>query len=59
MYVIVGPKGYVAKPGHITSYVKDVRLARKFETIEHAERNRCPENERIVDLERELDQFRR
>lgn len=50
--------GYVAKDGHKSSYVKDLQNARKFKTIEEAEKERCVENEVIEDLERILDTVR-
>jgi len=43
--------GYVAEAGHQSSYVKNVTNARKFITIEEAEKNLCVENEVIVNLE--------
>ena len=50
--------GYVAKPGHSSSYVRNLKYARKFTTIEEAERELCVENEVVVDLERVLDRVR-
>jgi len=50
MYVIKKGSLYVAKEGLPCSYTKVVKKARKFKTKEEAERNRCPENERVVDL---------
>lgn len=60
MYLIKRIDGaYVAKPGSAHSYVFALVNARKFSTKEEAERDLCPENERVVDLERELDDLRR
>lgn len=42
--------GFVAPTGSERSYVRDVRRARIFATVEDAEANRCPENERIMSL---------
>lgn len=50
--------GYVSKPGHRSSYVKNLRFARKFQTKDEAELNRCPENEIVVDLEKIFDFIR-
>ena len=50
--------GYVSKPGHKSSYVKNLKYARKFQTIEEADHHRCVENEVIIDLERLLDELR-
>lgn len=41
--------GYVAKPGSRSSYVRDIRCARRFPTREAAERDRCPENEVVTE----------
>jgi hypothetical protein len=43
--------GYVARPGHSTSYTNSLKHARRFATIEEAERERCQDNEVIVRLE--------
>jgi hypothetical protein len=51
--------GYVAKPGSGPSYTSDLRLARKYQTRQEAETDRCVGNEVIVDLEQLLDQYRR
>lgn len=50
--------GYVAKPGHKTSYVTDVKHARKFDTHEEAEREAC-DNEFVIDLEKVIDEYYR
>lgn len=57
-YVIRGPRGWVAKPGHRSSYTLDLRHARKFATRERAEKDRCTMNETIQDLEVLLEEFR-
>lgn len=59
MFVIERSKGeYVAKPGLTRSYVKSLKNARKFKTVEAAESEKC-DDESIVDLEKLLDGFRR
>jgi len=50
--------GYVGKPGHKSSYVKNLKYARKFQTIEEANDHRCEQNEVIINLERLLDELR-
>ena len=58
MYVIERTdqkRGYVATEGSEHSYVHDARHAKKFATREDAEKDRCPENERIVRLSNEDD----
>jgi len=45
---------YVAKPGSKNSYTKYLQHARVFRTREEAERDRCPENERIVEVQDEF-----
>jgi len=50
MYVIKGGRGYVAKSGSETSYVRTLQQARKFKTKEEALANICPENEHILDV---------
>jgi len=45
---------YVAKPGSNNSYTKYLQHARVFRTREEAERDRCPENERIVEVQDEF-----
>jgi hypothetical protein len=53
-YVIVRTDqggGYVAPPGSRSSYVRELQFARVFETRESAERDRCPENERVVSID--------
>lgn len=61
MFVIkkVGTNLYVAKVRFSrSSYTAYLTVARKFSTKEEAERNRCVDNEVIVDLERLLDVVR-
>lgn len=41
--------GYVAPTGCSSSYVLSPLMARRFSTVESAERNRCVENEVIVE----------
>jgi hypothetical protein len=43
--------GYVARPGSLRSYTRKLQHARTFATREQAERERCPENERVVTVE--------
>jgi hypothetical protein len=51
MYVIKRKDGlYVAKPGSQRSYTNRLENARKFAAREEAERDLCPDNERIVPL---------
>jgi len=52
MFVIEHTDGgrYVARPGSHGAYTRLLQHARTFRTREEAERERCPENERIVDL---------
>ena len=57
-FVIMKGNLFVAKSGHAASYTNDLRNARKFETREEAERNVCPGNEHIRDLNRLLDEYR-
>lgn len=38
-----------------SSYTPDIRQAKQYATREQADDNRCPENERIVDLHDELE----
>ena len=45
---------YVARPGSKNSYTKFLQHARVFRAREEAERDRCPENERIVEVAYEL-----
>lgn len=53
------PKGgYVAKPGHASSYVTDLRYAQKYSTREAAVRDSCIQNETPVPLEHLLDRVR-
>lgn len=58
MYVIKGPNGWVAKLGYHKSYTTLLQHAKKFRTKEDAERDFCPENETIQDLEVLLEEFR-
>lgn len=51
-FVIVREDGkYVAPPGRQHSYTSKLQHARVFASREAAERDRCPENERIVSLD--------
>lgn len=59
MFVIRGPKGWVAKSGHQFSYTTFLQFAQKFKTREEAERNSCPENERVQNIEDVFDKMRR
>lgn len=55
MFVIKRNDGlYVAKPGSKNSYTMFLQHARVFRTREEAERDRCPGNERIVDMAEEF-----
>ncbi len=51
--------GFVAKPGNGASYTFHLARARKYQTIEEAKADLCPENEVIIDLEQLLDEVRR
>lgn len=42
--------GYVAPPGSAKSYTKSRDKARRFNTREEAERDRCPGNEVIEEV---------
>ena len=42
--------GYVALPGSRKAYLKSILSARRFDTREEAERERCEENEIICPL---------
>jgi len=59
MYVIMKGNFFVAKAGNASSYTNNPARARKFESSEAAEADRCPDNERVVDFERILDEMRR
>ncbi len=50
--------GYVSKDGHKFSYTPILQNAKKFKSIENANKERCIENEIILDLERILDEVR-
>lgn len=51
MYVLVRTDGmYVARGGTVSSYTARLQEARIFASREAAERERCPENERVVDV---------
>jgi len=53
MFVIKKGKYYVkAAQGQKTPYTTDISRARLFATREEAEKNRCPENERVVEVRR-------
>lgn len=41
---------WVAEPGSHNSYVSKIENARVFKTRAEAEKDRCPENERIVEI---------
>ena len=43
--------GYVLPNGCDDSYTKHLPRARRFRTVEEAERERCPENEIILSVE--------
>jgi hypothetical protein len=45
---------YVTWPGADSSFTWKLRHARVYATAEEAERDQCPESERIIDLDREL-----
>jgi hypothetical protein len=52
MYVLQRTDGaYVTHPGSAHSYTRYLQEARTFPTREAAERERCPENERVLILE--------
>lgn len=60
MYVIKRSDGlYVSRSGMYSSYTRHLEFARRWQTLEEAEAELCPVNERVVDLERELDRYRR
>lgn len=52
MYIIrrTDQGGYVAPPGSKNSYTKSALKARRFDSKEEAERNRCVENEVVINL---------
>jgi hypothetical protein len=43
---------YVGKPGSKHSYTTRIDLARVYKTKEEAEKDRCPENEHVVEIPR-------
>lgn len=51
-YVIQDIKSgkYVAMPGSESSFTRELLNARKFPTREIADKERCPDSERVVDL---------
>ena len=53
MYVIqrVTDDAYVNQPGSRSSYTHSLERAQKFGTAEQADRNRCPGNERVVNVD--------
>lgn len=54
-YVIQHTDGtYVTPSGSPKSYTKDLRQARCFTCLETAIREMCPENERVVTVESQL-----
>ena len=52
-FVLVRTKDrkYVARWGSASSYTSRLEDAQVFKTKEDAETNRCPENERVVDVD--------
>ena len=57
-YVIQKENGwYVARPGAAGSYTPRLSSARVYNSLSEAERDRCPENERILSLHTELDKL--
>jgi hypothetical protein len=52
MYVIKNTEhgGYVNQPGSRSSYTRSLEQARKFDTKDQAEGERCPENEVVIDV---------
>ena len=42
--------GYVDEPGSLKAYTRSKEKARRFDTREAAERDRCKENEVIVEV---------
>ena len=53
MYVIirVTDKLFVSWPGTASSYTRMLQHARQWPTRETAERERCPENERVISVD--------
>lgn len=52
MYVIIRTDGsFVARSGSASSYTNALQRARTWPTREAAERERCPENERVTSLQ--------
>lgn len=45
---LIGSRKYVAKPGSKHSYTQSLPCIRWYATREEAERDLCPENERIM-----------
>ena len=52
MYVIQDTRtgSFVAYPGSPSSFTKDILKARQFATKESADRERCPQSERVVSV---------
>jgi hypothetical protein len=51
MFVIKRNDGhYVAWPGRRSSYTRFLQYARVFKTRADAEKERCPDNERVVNI---------
>jgi hypothetical protein len=55
MYVIICTQGrhagrYVTKPGSDNSYTPNIQNAGLFKTRDAAEREKCVDNEKVVDL---------
>jgi len=48
---VQGGRVYVAKPGSTNEYTNRLANARHFSTREEAEDSRCPENERVIQVE--------
>ena len=57
-FVIVCNGRYVAPSGSEHSYTTDISKARRYPTREAAERDRCPENERVASVESLLQPIR-
>jgi hypothetical protein len=53
-YVIKRGNLYVSRPGSQHSYTKFLQEARIFSSREEAEKHTCPDNERIVSVDSEL-----
>lgn len=53
MYVLqrTSDGAFVARPGSASSYTLMLHKAQTYKTREEAEMHRCPENERILDVD--------